>query len=197
MTRLLLALVAVWLSAPAARADMSGPILLPGQESARVVNRIEIAEEQPDYVFVVHRVHTRRGEESHQFVELQPGRPLELTGAPGESVELLLVRRPSDHPERSAAELIAAMKHRGAPLTGRVLPTIETVPAWSQREITVTYLVRRNSAGNDLEIVRTSWHPVLSWCGVALLFPVAVIWCGFRLLRWARRPRLPRARPVG
>jgi hypothetical protein len=184
MNRMLFALTVVLLATSSARADM-GPFL-PAQAYAKVVHRIEITEEQPDYVFVVCQrfdgpPHFESRRES-TFVYLKPGQPLEFTGERYDTAGLLIVPREVAKAFPSAAALAESVQSGETFATQHRFTMRSTVPAWGQSEITATYRVQPAKSGG-LEIVRTSWDPLWQWYIVALLVPLAFLLGGIWIVR--------------
>lgn len=190
MNRVLPPLIVLLFAASSARADM-GPFF-PAQVYAKTVNRIEITEEQPDYVFVLHRFNgPGHSEITHEstFVELKPGQPLEITGYRRDTAELFIVPREVAKAYSSAEELVGAIQSKQIAVASYSFRMEETVPVWSSGEITATYRVQPASSGG-LEIVRTSGDPLRQWYIVALLVPLAILLSGIWLIRrFMRRVR--------
>lgn len=192
MNRMWLALTVVLLAASSSRADM-GPFL-PSTKFAKVINRVEIAEEQPDYVFVLYKDlvlyngPTRHKQESI-FVELKPGQPLEITGERRDTLELLIIPRAAAEKYSSAEGLSNAIRTEEFATWRHRFSTIATVPEWQKSEIVINYRVQPTSGG--LEVVRTSWDPLWQWRTVVILLSLAVllggIWFVRRVWRTARR----------
>lgn len=194
MNRLLLTSIMLLATSPVC-ADM-GPYL-PGQAYAKIVHRIEIAEEQPGYVFAVLSQfqgppHTESKIE-RTFVELRPGQPLEITGHRYDTAELFIVPREVAKAYADAGEQVRAIESKQIAVVSHDFRMRATVPEWDGREITVTYRVQPRSSGG-LEIVRTSWDPLWQWYIVALLVPLAILLAGVWFVR--RFMGRARARPV-
>jgi hypothetical protein len=222
MTRFLPALVAVWLSASAARAD--GPAL-PGRKVVHAIHRIETQEEHPDYVFVQYRTGLQydarklpgdpwgRFEEA-AYVDLTPSNPLvlDLTSYPDrelidkdrcrERAMLMWVPREVARTHKTALELAHTAWEQEPQLVGTGTSNFDSrTDAWSwgaENERTLTYRVQRKKSGGGLELVfvRSTGTSALPCCVVGVLVPMTAYLGGYWLVRRARRPRLPGAGPV-
>jgi hypothetical protein len=180
-------------AAGSARADMLP--LQPGADYARPTYRIETEELLPDYVFVVARHVFRQSTPDITYVELGPGHPLTLTTGYQEEPELFIVPRNAASEFPNAADLVRAV--REGRVTGSLqkrFPFRALVPSWSDKEILITYRLKKAASGNGLELVRTSRDPMWQWYLVVGLFTLAVVSSGIWFIRrqWSRRSvRMP------
>lgn len=195
MSRPLLTLAVVLLVAPQVRAD-AAPYPFPvGIKNARVVSKIEITEECPEFTFVVVRyVRLAKRQTEIEFADLKPGRPLSFAGQPHDWTDLFIVSTEAATPYKTPEELVDAIQTGKVSAAQKRFETRESAPQWAGGETTVTYRVQRKKSGGGLEIVRTSWHPLWQWYTAAILFLLAILFGGFWLAR--RIVRRVRATPA-
>ncbi len=168
-------------SAPVVRADM-GPFL-PGTRYATATYELSTREYLRDYIVVVVRDDWRRGRDEAEFLALVVGSPVSLTTAYRDEPELLIVSKQHGERYATAGELAAAVKAGRIPAVRQRFASRETVPSWSGSQVTIRYEVRRDKAGDGLEVVRTSRGPLWQWNVAALLFCGATVLGGFWFVR--------------
>jgi hypothetical protein len=190
--RFLLPLAATVLTA---QAGWANPALgLPFTKKAPVSYRVETREAHPDYLFVLTReVHrydeaTRKREDvlEAEYVELTPDRPLVLRH--GESATLLIIPRPTKLGNLTPKELLKAHPDLARQVVYQELEGRMEVPSWFGDDITITYRAQESRAGDKLEFVRTSWHPLWQWFAVAFTIPVLILLGGLWFIRRKQRP---------
>lgn len=188
MRRAALAIVVGLLFGRPARADLPPP--LPKTEHVNLTHRVETQREYPDFAFVVYR----HGpfEREAQYVELTPGRPLELKG--GYRIQTILFICPKATASRFKNPMAlaeAAMKGQVPEAVREEFEFTETAPSWTERNVTVAHQLRRNASGSGLELVRPRRYPMFQWYAVAVSLPLGLALGGLWLVRRRRRKPLP------
>jgi hypothetical protein len=177
-----LAVIVFIFATSSARADI-GPFL-PGTHYAQPRHLIETNESHPDYVFVLTQLKFELQRTVSDYVDLAPGKSVTLTPGYREDATLWIVPKAAAAAYATAQELTEAARTGAIPgVVKRDFAFRETVPAWNARKITMTYRVQRNQSGTGLEIVQTSWDPMISWYAAAICVSVAFVLGGFWLIR--------------
>jgi hypothetical protein len=180
----LIAVIVALFAATSARADI-GPFL-PATKNVSAIHRIETDVSFPDHVLLITRWRFDYTREA-VYTSLAPGQPITLSPGYHEDPELLIVPKAAAEPFKTANELSVAIREGRVPgVVQRRFDFRETVPSWADSEITVTYRVQRNGAG-EIEIVRLTGNPLLWWYAAMAFITLAIAFGGWRLVRRMRR----------
>ncbi|MCE9560614.1 MAG: hypothetical protein K8U57_01035 [Planctomycetes bacterium] len=180
-----------------ARADIA-PFTPPGTTFGLPIYRIEVTESFPEYVFLYYRyswVPRSSGSQSSipkvEIAELSPASPLLLpdTGGYRMAVCLLVVSREIAAQYATTADILKALDTETLPVVASIelkyWPTV--TPIWRDKDPIITYRVQRTKSGDGLEIVRTSWDPLLQWYVAVAFLTLAIVWGGIRFVSRKRR----------